>query len=142
MVTKYLVFILQTPLPEIRDFLMNESHLVPVKAGLKQSSLYTFIQSHLRVWDVLQSIVTTCKILCLASLTLAKTHPLLYMIITNRSSFCTSRYPGVKQDGSFGSESWCIAQTTFLPHSRKCNVVSHLLMASKIGNVRYLEGPR
>ena len=32
----------------------------------------------------------------------------------------------MKQDGSFVSESKCIAQAIFLPHPRKCDVVSHL----------------
>ena len=84
------------PLPEIRNLLINEGHLVPVKAGLKQSSIYMFKQICLRVWDVLQSLFTTCKISCLASWTLAKTCSVLYMITTNRSRFCTSRYPWAK----------------------------------------------
>ena len=58
-----------------------------------------------------------------------------HMITTNHSTFCTSIYPRVKHDGSFVSEYWCIAQTIFLPHPRKCDVVSPLLMAWKIGNV-------
>ena len=74
---------------------------------MKQSPLYMLKQSCLRVWDVPQSIFTTCKRPCLASLTLAKKHPILYMINTNRSSFYTSRHPRVKQDGSFVIESWC-----------------------------------
>ena len=41
----------------------------------------------------------------------------------------------VKQDGSFVSGCWCIAKAIFLPHPMKCAVVSHLLMAWKVGNV-------
>ena len=51
-----IVFVLPPALPEIRDFLMNGGGLLPVKAGMKQSSVYMFKQSCLRVWDVLQSI--------------------------------------------------------------------------------------
>ena len=85
-------------------------------------------------------VVTTTKRRCLASLILAKTHPLLYRITTNRSRFCTSRFPRVMHDGSFVSESWCITQAICLPHLRKCDVVSYLLMAlvmSDIGKVQY-----
>ena len=53
MLTKYHCLHFATPLHEIRDFVMKEGHLVPVKAGLQQSSLYMFKQSCLRVWGVL-----------------------------------------------------------------------------------------
>ena len=35
-----IVFILPPALPEIRDFLMNGGGLLPVKAGMKQRSVY------------------------------------------------------------------------------------------------------
>ena len=80
---------------------------------------------------------------CLASLTLAKPHPLLYIITTNRSSFSMWRDPRLKHDGALVSASsvsvspgvFCQdAQTVFLPHPRKCDVVSHPVMAWKSGN--------
>ena len=80
---------------------------------------------------------------CLASLTLAKPHPLLYVITTNRSSFCMWRDPRLKHDGALVSASsvsvspgvCCqYAPAVFLPHPRKCEIVSHPLMAWKSGN--------
>ena len=88
---------------------------------------------------------------CLASLTLAKPHPLLYIITTNRSSFCMWRDSRLKHDGALVSASsvsvspgvFCQdAQAVFLPHPRKCDIVSHPAMAWKSGNATDREGPR
>ena len=88
---------------------------------------------------------------CLASLTLAKPHPLLYIITTHRSSFCMWRDPRLKHDGALVSASsvsvspgvFCQdAQAVFFPHPRKCDVVSHPVMAWKSGNATDREGPR
>ena len=73
-----IAFVLPPVLPEIRDFLMNGGCFLPVKAGMKQSSLYMFNQSGLRVLDVLQILFTTCN--QPGSLTLAKPHALLHTI--------------------------------------------------------------
>ena len=68
---------------------------------------------------------------CLASLTLAKPRPLLYIIATNRSCFCMWRDPWLKHDGALVSASslsvstgvFCQdAQAVFLPQPRKCDV--------------------
>ena len=88
---------------------------------------------------------------CLASLTLAKPHPLLYVITTNRSSFCMWRDPRLKHDDALVSASsvsvspgvFCQdAPAVFLPHPRKCEIVSHPVMAWKSGNAIDREGPR
>ena len=88
---------------------------------------------------------------CLASLTLAKPHPLLYVITTNRSSFCMWRDPRMKHDRALVSASsvsvspgaFCqYAPAIFLPHPRKCEIVSHPVMAWKSGNAIDREGPR
>ena len=88
---------------------------------------------------------------CLASLTLAKPHPLLYIVTTNLSSFCMRRDPRLKHDGALVSASSVSvspgvfgqdAQAVFLPHPRKCDVVSHPVMAWKSGNATDREGPR
>ena len=88
---------------------------------------------------------------CLASLTLAKPHHLLYVITTNRSSFCMWRDPRLKHDGALVSASsvsvspgvFCQdAPADFLPHPRKCEIVSHPEMAWKSGNAIGREGPR
>ena len=88
---------------------------------------------------------------CLASLTLAKPYPLLYVITTNRSSFCMWRDPRLKHDGALVSASsvsaspgvFCQdAPAVFLPHPRKCEIVSHPVMVWKSGNAIDREGPR
>ena len=88
---------------------------------------------------------------CMASLTLAKPHPLLYIITTNRFSFCMWRDPRLKHDGALVCASsvsvspgvFCQdAQAVFFPHPRKCDVVSHPVMAWKSGNATDREGPR
>ena len=88
---------------------------------------------------------------CLASLTLAKPHPLLYVITTNRSSFCVWRDPRLKHDGALVSASsvsaspgvFCQdAPAAFLPHLRKCDIVSHPVVAWKSGNAIDREGSR
>ena len=84
---------------------------------------------------------------CLASLTLAKPHPLLYIITTNRSSFCMWRDPRLKHASassvSVSPGVFCQdAQAVFLPNPRKCDVVSHRVMAWKSDNATDLEGPR
>ena len=56
-----IAFVLPPVLPEIRDFLMNGGCLSPVKAGMKQSSLYMFKQSSMGVWDVLQIVLPLVK---------------------------------------------------------------------------------
>ena len=88
---------------------------------------------------------------CRASLTLAKPHPLLYITTTNRSNFSIWRDSRLKHDGALVSASsvsvspgvFCQdAQAVFLPQPRKCDVVSHPVMAWKSGNAIDLEGPR
>ena len=78
-------------------------------------------------------------------------HPLLYIITTNPSSFCMWRDPRLKHDGALVSASsvsvspgvFCQdAQAVFFPHPRKCDVVSHPVMAWKSGNATDREGPR
>ena len=97
-----------------------------------------------------ESFLPLVNIRCLASLTLAKPHPLLYVITTNRSSFCMWRDPRLKHDGALVSASsvsvspgvFCQdAPDAFLPHPRKCEIVSHPVMAWKSGNVIDQEGP-
>ena len=88
---------------------------------------------------------------CLASMTLAKPHPLLDVITTNRSSFCMWRDPRLKHDGALVSASSVSvspgvlcqdAPAVFLPNPRKCEIVSHPVMAWKSGNAIDREGPR
>ena len=88
---------------------------------------------------------------CRASLTLAKPHHLLYITTTNRSNFSIWRDSRLKHDGALVSASsvsvspgvFCQdAQAVFLPQPRKCDVVSHPVMAWKSGNAIDLEGPR
>ena len=86
-----IAFVLPPALPENRELLMNGGGLLPVKAGMQQSSHDVFKQSGLKVWDVLQIRYTTCTIRCLGSLILAKLHALLHMMTTHCSRFCTWR---------------------------------------------------
>ena len=88
---------------------------------------------------------------CLASLTIAKPHPLPYMITTNNSRFCMRRDSRLNSKGpSVNATSVSVSpgvfcqdvQAVFLPHPRNWDVVPHPVMAWKSCNARDLEGPR
>ena len=91
-----IVFALPPTLPEIRNFLMNGGGLLPVKAGMKQSSVYMFKQSCLRVGA---GLFATCKGRCLGSLTLAKPHALLHNSNGNHKSFQLLHVWRLEHDG-------------------------------------------
>ena len=94
-----IVLVLPPALPEIRDVLVNGGGLLPMKAGMKQSSVYMFKQSCLRVWDVLHSCFTTWKIRCLGSLTLANPQALLHNSFENHKSFQLLHVERLEHDG-------------------------------------------
>ena len=98
-----IVFVLPAALPEIRDFLMNGGSLLPVKAGMKKSSLYMFKQSCLRVWSVLQSILPLVKYGAWLHIDLSQTKCLTTH--DNHKSFQLMHVEWLEHDGSMVSAS-------------------------------------
>ena len=87
---------------------------------------------------------------CRASFTLSKPQVLQYIRTTKRSSFCMWSDSMLKRLGSLdNATSVCVspgvfsqaAQAVFFPQPRKCDIVSHPVMAWKSGNARDFDGP-
>ena len=87
---------------------------------------------------------------CLASFTLSKPQALQYIRIKKRSSFCIWSDSMLKKLGSLDNATSVsvnpgvlsqAAQAVFFPQPRKCDTVSHPVMAWKSGNARDFDGP-
>ena len=112
---------------------MNGGGLLPVKAGMQQSSHYVFKQSGLRVWDVLQIMYTTCKRRCLGSLILAKRHALLRMMTTNCSRFCTWRGSSIMIRWSVPAVSqWDLVYFIKMTKQSWCHIQGSVLLSHTI----------
>ena len=137
--TKYHCIPFATPICGNPGFL-GELRLLDSSKNWPEAALSLYVQRELLVMVGCspESFLPLVKRRCLASLTLAKPHPLLYVITTNRSRFCMWRDPRLKHDGVLVSASsvsvspgvFCQdAPADVLPHPRKCEIVSHPVMA-------------
>ena len=151
--TKYHCIPFATPIRGNPGFL-GELRLLDSSKNWPEAALSLYVQRELVVMvGCSLGFLPLVKRRCLASLTLAKPHPLLilYVITTNRSSFCMCRDTMLKHDGALISASsvsvspgvFCQDDpAVFLPHPRKCEMVSHPVVAWKSGNAIDREGPR
>ena len=150
--TKYHCIPFATPIRGNPGFL-GELRLLDSSKNWPEAALSLYVQRELLVMVGCSAeyFLPLVKRRFLSSLALAKPHPLLYVITTNRSSFCMWRDPRLKHDGALVSANsvsvspgvFCQdAPAVFLPHPRKCEIVSHPVMAWKSGNAIDREGPR
>ena len=149
--TKYHCIPFATPIRGNPGFL-GELRLLDSSKKWPEAALSLYVQRELLVMVGCSPVfLPLVKRRCLVSLALAKPHPLLYVITTNRSRFCMWRDPWLKRDGALVSASsvsvspgvFCKdAPSVFLPHPRKFEIVSHPVMAWKSGNAIDREGPR
>ena len=91
--------------PPFAEFL-GELRLLDSSKNWSEAALTLYVQRELLVMVGCSPVfLPLVKRRCLASLTLAKPHPLLYFITTHRSSFCMWRDPRLKHDGALVSAS-------------------------------------
>ena len=124
--TKYHCIPFATPIRGNPGFIC-ELRLVDSSKNWHEAALSLYVQRELLVMVGCspESFLPLVKRRCLASLTLAKPHPLLYVITTNRSSVCRWRDPRLKHDGaSVSARSVSMSPGVFckMPQPSSCHI--------------------